>query len=161
VGIEALNPVTILRITHTALMGAAEAFPAVAIAFWRDTTADGGVLRKWAGNLGRKPALGRMAHLICEMGTRMEQAGLGRRADFPMAMTQDQLADALGLTAVHVNRTLQTLRADGLVRTSHRRIEVLDWDRLAACAEFQDDYLQYGRQRRPRHGAAAASYSMA
>ena len=152
-GIEALNPVTILRVSHSGILGVAAAFPAIAMAFWRDTTADSGILTKWAGNLGRKPALARMAHLICEIGTRMQQAGLGTRTDFPLSMTQDQLADTLGLTAVHVNRTLQTLRTNGLVRTSHKRMEVLDWARLAAIAEFQEEYLQYLRRHAPAPGA--------
>lgn len=145
-GIEALNPVTIFRVAHSALLGAAETYPAIARAFWRDTTADGGIFTKWAANLGRKPALARMAHLICEIGTRMEHAGLGLRTDFPLNLTQEQLADALGLTPVHVNRTLQALRADGLVRTGNKRIEVLDWDGLTACADFREDYLQFMRR---------------
>lgn len=158
-GIEAVNPVTILRVPHSALVDAAVAYPSIAKAFWRDTIADCGILSKWMGNLGRKPALSRMAHLICEMGTRMEHAGLGTRIDFPISLTQDQLADALGLTSVHVNRTLQTLRAERLVRTEHKRIAVLDWDRLAACADFQEDYLQFVRQ--PRRVPEAPVYSLA
>lgn len=154
-GIEALNPVMVLRIAHTALRAVADAFPAIAFAFWRDSAADGAILAKWAGNLGRKSALARTAHLICEVGTRMQHAGLGTRTDFPINITQDQLADALGLTAVHVNRTLQTLRAGGLVRTSHKRIEVLDWAGLAVCAEFQEDYLHYVG-RRTRAGTSRA-----
>jgi len=152
--IEALNPVTILRVAHTALLAAAEAYPAIGKAFWRDTTADGGIFAKWTANLGRKPAHARMAHLICEIGTRMEHAGLGTRTDFPITVTQDQLADALGLTAVHVNRMLQALRAEGLVRTGHKRIEILNWDALAACADFQEDYLQFVRDAAPTPPAA-------
>lgn len=158
-GVEAVNPITILRVPHAALMNAADAYPAIARAFWRDTTADACILTKWTGNLGRKPALTRMAHLICEIGTRMERAGLGTRTDFPLNLTQDQLADSLGLTAVHVNRTLQTLRARQLVRTEHRRIQVPDWDGLAACADFQPDYLQFVR--RPAQVLEAPVYSLA
>jgi CRP-like cAMP-binding protein len=153
-GIEALNPVTILRVAHKDLLSAAEAHPAIGRAFWRDTTADGGIFAKWAANLGGKPARARLAHLICEIGTRMEHAGLGTRTDFPITVTQDQLADALGLTPVHVNRTLQALRAERLVRTGHKRIEVLDWDGLTACADFQEDYLQFVRDVAPAPEAA-------
>jgi CRP-like cAMP-binding protein len=149
-------------VPHAALLGAAETYPAIARAFWRDTTADGGIFSKWAANLGRKPALGRMAHLICEMGVRMEQAGIGTRTDYPIDVTQDQLADALGLTPVHVNRTLQTLRAERLIRTARKRIEVLDWDGLVARADFNPGYLQYSRH--PSYAPATAveqSFSIA
>jgi CRP-like cAMP-binding protein len=158
-GIEAVNPIIILRVPHAALIAVANAYPAIARAFWRDTTADAGILSKWVGNLGRRPALARMAHLICEIGTRMEYAGIGTRADFPINLTQDQFADTLGLTPVHVNRTLQALRAKQLVRTGQKRIEVPDWDGLAACADFQEDYLQFVR--RPTHAPEAPVYSMA
>lgn len=161
-GVEALNPLTILRIPHGALLDAAESHPAIARAFWRDTTADGGIFTKWAANLGRKPALGRMAHLICEMGVRMEQAGLGTRTDYPIEVTQDQLADALGLTPVHVNRTLKTLRAAQLIRTGRKRMEVLDWHGLVARADFDAGYLQFLRHPAKAPAAAAArDYSMA
>lgn len=160
-GIEAVNPVTILRVPHAALLAAARDYPAIAHAFWRDTTADAGILSKWVGNLGRKTAIGRMAHLICEVGTRMEHAGLGTRTDFRMSLTQEQLSDALGLTSVHVNRTLQTLRGEGLVRTEYKRIEVLDWNGLATCADFHEDYLQYIRQPSPRPSPATADYCVA
>lgn len=160
-GVEALNPLTILRIPHAALLDAAESYPAIARAFWRDTTADGGIFTKWAANLGRKPALGRMAHLICEMGVRMEQAGIGTRTDYPIDVTQDQLADALGLTPVHVNRTLQTLRAERLIRTARKRIEVLDWDGLVARADFNPGYLQYSRHPAYAPARAERTYGMA
>lgn len=158
---QALNPVTILRIAHRVLLAAADAHPAIGRAFWRDTTADGGILTKWTANLGRKSARARMAHLFCEMGTRMEHAGLGARTDFPAVMTQDQLADTLGLTSVHVNRTLQSLRASGLIRTRPRRVEVLDWDGLSSCADFREDYLQFIQRPAPRTGRVPPSYCLA
>jgi CRP-like cAMP-binding protein len=71
----------------------------------------------------------------------MEDAGLGTRTEYALPITQVQLADALGLTSVHVNRTLQTLRRDHVVRTEQRNIHIDDWDRLAQLAEFDPEFL--------------------
>lgn len=75
--ITALTHVRVLFVPHQALLEAAFENPGLAIAFWRDSTADGSMLAKWIGNLGRKDAAARLAHLFCEMGLRMEVAGLG------------------------------------------------------------------------------------
>lgn len=140
-GITALSPTTVLFVPHVELRRLAITYPNIALAFWRDTTADALVLAKWVGNLGRQEARARLAHLLCEMGVRLELAGLGSRSSFILDATQEQLADALGLTAVHVNRTMQVLRRDGLVVTRNRTVEVADWQRLAAVAEFDASYL--------------------
>lgn len=71
----------------------------------------------------------------------MEQAGLGTRRGYPLPLTQEQIADALGLTAVHVNRTLKTLRDDALLRTEQRMVHIEDWDRLVTAAEFDPAFL--------------------
>ncbi len=76
------------------------------------------------------------------MGLRSEAAKLGTRTDFDLPMTQEQLADAVGITAVHVNRTLQLLRKDAGLTFKRPRVGVEDWGRLVALAEFEPDYLQ-------------------
>jgi CRP-like cAMP-binding protein len=75
------------------------------------------------------------------MGLRMEAAGLGERTGYELPITQTQLADALGITSVHVNRTLQALRRDRIVRTEQRRIYIDDWGRLSDLAEFDPEFL--------------------
>ncbi|WP_114951484.1 Crp/Fnr family transcriptional regulator [Sphingosinicella terrae] len=147
-GIEALTTTTVLHVPHAELKRVASEHPGLALAFWRDTIADASILAKWVVNLGRKSAQSRIAHLLCEMGVRMEQAGLGRRAAFAFDITQNQLADAMGLTAVHVNRTLQAMRGDALVRFAGRTVELHDWDRLARIAEFDPAFLQVMRGER-------------
>ena len=144
-GITALSPATVVRVPHKELLEVARAYSAIMLAFWRDTVADGSVLAKWVGNLGRQDARARLAHVLCEIGIRMELAGLGTRTAFELDATQDQLADALGLTAVHVNRTLQRLRAERAVMTRGHVVEVLDWPRLADIAEFDPDFLLLGK----------------
>lgn len=140
-GFEALTTSTVLHIPHYELRNVATAYPAIASAFWRDTTADASVLAKWVGNLGRRDAASRIAHLFCELGTRMEHAGLGSRTEFALPITQAQIADAMGLTSVHVNRTLQAMRGERILRTERRTIYVEDWDRLVAIAEFDPEFL--------------------
>ena len=140
-GIEALTATTTLRVPHAPLRHLTVQFPAIAFAFWRDTVTDASILAKWISALGRRSAKSRLAHLICEMGIRMEQAGLGTTAHFRLPATQAQLADVLGLTAVHLNRTFQALRRDGALFTHGFDVKVTDFDRLREIAEFDAQYL--------------------
>ena len=133
-GMSAIAAGTVLEIPHAQLRELAGAYPQIAMAFWREAVVDASILAKWLGNLGRQDARARLAHLLCEMGVRLENVGLGSRTCFVLGTTQEQLADALGLTAVHVNRTMQVLRQEGLITTRSHRVEVADWDRLADAA---------------------------
>lgn len=144
-GITALTPSTIIRVPHEALREAADQHPALATAFWRDTVADAAALAKAAANIGRKDAQARLAHLFCELGIRMEAAGLGTRTHYRLPVNQEQLADATGLTSVHVNRMLRMLREAGLVEFRGQQVEVTDPQRLASVAEFDPRYLLLDR----------------
>ena len=147
--ITAVSAATVKFIPHFQLRELCNRHPAIAIAFWRDGTVDASIFAKWVGNLGRKDAKARIAHIFCEMGTRMEAAGLGTRVSFDLPATQDQLADAAGLTSVHVNRTLQELRREGLLTFERGRLEIPNWDRLAEVAEFDPAYLILDNPRQP------------
>ena len=140
-GIEALAPTAFLRIPHKDLRQLTVDYPAIAAAFWRDTIVDASILAKWISALGRRSAPARLAHLLCEVGLRMEQSGEGSRNHFVFRATQGHIADLLGISAVHVNRTLQSLRASGLVRAEHYTYQIDDFDALAAFAEFNSAYL--------------------
>lgn len=147
-GIVALTQTQTTFIPHDELRSLVERYPAIALAFWRDTAADGSILAKWVGNLGRRDARARLAHLLCEMALRFEAAGVGSREHFRFDVSQLNLADALGLTSVHVNRTLQSMRAEGLIRTEGRDFFVDDWPRLTRFARFDPDYLLVGQPQR-------------
>lgn len=140
--ITALTDAQIVFVPHKNLWDATCRHPNLAIAFWRDGMAQSAILAKWVGNLGRKNATARVAHLICEMGLRAEAANLGTRSNFELPMTQEQLADAVGITSVHVNRTLQLLRRDAGLTVKRPRVGVEDWNHLAQLAEFDPDFLQ-------------------
>jgi CRP-like cAMP-binding protein len=141
-GMAALTQSTVLHVPHKEIRRLAVSHPTVALAFWRDGTVDSSILAKWIGNLGRQDARARVAHMLCELGMRLEVAGLAiERTCFTLDLTQEQLADAVGLTPVHVNRTMQALRRMDLIGTSGRTVNVKSWDGLAEEAEFNPDYL--------------------
>jgi CRP-like cAMP-binding protein len=116
--------------------------PAVGRAMWIDTLVDASIFREWVANVGRRDAQTRIAHLLCEFALRLKVAGLGEQTNYELPMTQEQLADATGLTSVHVNRTLMNLGTAGLIeRSNPRRIVIGDWRKLAEAGDFDSGYL--------------------
>lgn len=140
-GLTALAPSTILRVSHADLRHLAATQPGVAEAFWRDCVADGSIFSQWVVNVGRRDAMGRLAHLFCEMAIRCERVGQGDRRSFRLPATQTDLGDATGLTSVHVNRTLKALRTQSIVTAQGGLVTVHDWDRLVSIGEFDDGFL--------------------
>ena len=140
--IQALTRMQVAQIPLPALTALVRANPTVARAIWTENLIDSSIQREWTANVGRRDARTRIAHLLCEIGIRQEEAGLSSRTDFELPLTQEQLADATGLTAVHVNRVLGQLRADGIIGGKHRNIQVPDWDRLAAVGDFRTSYMR-------------------
>ena len=116
--------------------------PRIAHAMWIDTLVDGSIFREWIMNVGRRDARTRIAHLLCEFALRLKLEGLGQDNAYELPMTQEELADATGMTSVHVNRTLKQLDADGLIdRLNPRAIHIGDWRRLAEAGDFDSNYL--------------------
>ena len=104
---------------------------------------DFAILREWLLNVGQRNALEKLAHFFCEMQFRLESGGqVDEDGSFELPVNQSTLADTTGLTPVHVNRTLQRLRSEGLIRLCHRRLMILDFERLAALAAFDGSYLR-------------------
>ena len=96
---------------------------------------------EWIANVGARSAHQRVAHLICEMGLRLAAVGRAQDNSFEWPMTQIEVADATGLSAIHVNRVIRRLRADGLIELTGKTIKVGDWDALQNAGEFKPDYL--------------------
>ena len=98
--------------------------------------------------MGRRSKKSHLAHLICELYVRLNVVGLVQEAGFQLDLSQAEVADTLGVSLVHLNKTLQSLRRDGLVRWTNRVVTILDWDRLVHVAEFDDTYLNLRREPR-------------
>ena len=139
--ITALTTSTVLQIPRDALRQLASDHRGIAAAFWRGCAVEGSITTQWLVGIGRRDARARLAHLLCEMGVRWQRTGRYDCHRFPFPMTQEQIADALALTAVHVNRTLQTLRREGLIQVANREVIILDWGALADAASFDGAYL--------------------
>ncbi|MGH1591670.1 Crp/Fnr family transcriptional regulator [Methylobacterium phyllosphaerae] len=102
-------------VQHDAVRALLREHPRLNAVFWRATLIDAALVREWMLNTGRREAYARMAHLFCELVTRLDAVGLAPDRTCDLPMTQPELADALGITPVHVNRTIRDLKAAGLV----------------------------------------------
>jgi CRP-like cAMP-binding protein len=118
-----------------------DSHPRIARALWVDTLIDAAIFREWVVNIGRRDARERLAHLFCEVARRLQVAGLGSTSNYELPMTQEQLADATGLTPVHVNRTLRAMEAESLIRRDRRHVAIPSWERLRSVAGFSELYL--------------------
>jgi CRP-like cAMP-binding protein len=125
---------------HAALRAMNERHPRIAAALWRATLIDAAIFRQWMVNVGRKSAYSRVAHLLCELVALARSVGLNEYV-IEHRPTQEELGNALGLSIVHVNRTMRALREAGLVATEGRRLVVLDWEVLQSAGEFDPAYL--------------------
>jgi len=121
------------------------AHPEVGMAMWFETLVEAAIFREWVLNVGRRDARMRIAHLLCEFALRLELAELGKQTAYELPITQEQLADAVALTSVHVNRTLMKLEQDGLIARTKRVIAIVDWKALVKVADFEPRYLHLDR----------------
>lgn len=148
--LTALQDSVVLRIDHHGLRELACRSPLVAEAFWRDTTVDANIATERVFALGRLSALSRIAHLLSELSVRHEAIGDDPCA-FPLHMSQVHIAEATGLTSVHVNRMFRELRERGLVEVTRLGAVIHDRAQLAKIGQFSPDYLhlpQVGIERR-------------
>ena len=146
--VVALKACTVGFVPHENLREITESSPHLGRLLWLSTAIDGAIQRAWIVSMGRRSARGQLAHLICELYARMEVIGLVDGDRFEIPITQAELADMMGMSTVHANRTLQELRAENLISWEHHVVTVLDADRLRHAAEFDPTYLNL--ERRPR-----------
>ncbi len=140
--LQAMSTATIVRVPHRAIRAIAARYPAIAEALWRDCMVDASILSQWVVNVGRRDAKTRMAHLLCEMAVRYRATRQSGAVLFKFPLTQTHLADATGLTPVHVNRTLKSLREDGVAIVSSGTVQILRWEELTRLGDFDRTYLQ-------------------
>jgi CRP-like cAMP-binding protein len=141
--VQALTRCDVAMVPVPALEALASAYPRISRAMWIDTLIDAAVFREWMVNVGRRDSTSRIAHLLCEYALRLHAAGLADERRYELPMTQEQIADAVGLTPVHVNRVLQDLGRKRLIVRDKRAVEILDWDGLRDVGDFNSRYLHF------------------
>lgn len=139
--IMTITPCTMVEIPRASILDLTYHHPRVTQALWWATLVDEGILREWLASAGQRDAGKRMAHLFCELLVRLRQVGLADENSFAFPVTQIELGDILGITSVHVNRTLQELRTADLVDLTKRRVVIPDVQRLTAYCSFDPNYL--------------------
>ena len=139
--VVALTPARVATVAHQDLEEIMVAFPRLTRVLWFLTALDAALHREWEVSLGRRSALSRLAALLCELRARLATVGLADETDFVLRLTQAQLAECMGLTPVHVNRTLRELRERGLADVRRGEVRLLDLPALRAVAEWSPNYL--------------------
>lgn len=143
-----LTPCRVVLVPHARLKEITEDQPHLARVYWFLTALDAAIHREWELSLGRRSAIQRIAHLICELRVRLGLIDQADDSGFALPLTQADLSDCTGLTPVHVNRTLRELRERGLMDLRGKRVAISDLPGLRALAEFDDAYLYLRREDR-------------
>ena len=136
-----LTECRVATVPHERVRRLCEQYPRLQRVYWLMTNIDAAIQRELALSLGQRSALSRMAHLFCELYARLEVVGKARNDAYEFPLTKRELSECLGLTVVHVNRTLQELRRRGLVELENRHLKILDRRGLTGVAEFDPAYL--------------------
>jgi CRP-like cAMP-binding protein len=139
--VATLGQVEIATFDHETLARLGADNPHLTRMLWYSTLLDAAMHREWIFRLGRLGALGRVAHFFCELDMRLHLVGLSDEHSFTLPLTQADLAEATGLTGVHVNRTLRRLREEEVMSFRNGEVAIYDVARLARIGEFDPDYL--------------------
>jgi CRP-like cAMP-binding protein len=139
--VRTLTPATIVALPRSRALALVDEYPGIARAFTALAIIETAIASKWMLSLGRRSAHGRIAHLLCEIVTRLGVKG-EKDIIVPFPLRQEQVGDVLGLTAVHVNRMIRQLRGEGLIDISDRGLRVCDLVALRHAAGFDPAYLQ-------------------
>ena len=139
--VQALTRMEGAFIPREAIKELAFARPSVGEALWLEALVEGAISREWIMNVGRRDAMTRVAHLLCEFAYRLEAVGEDAGCQYELPMTQEQLADTVGLTPVHVNRTLKALDKAGLTKRTRKSVTITDLKALARAGDFRSTYL--------------------
>jgi CRP-like cAMP-binding protein len=140
-GVVTLTPCKVALVPHETLRRIVKGYPHLTQLLWFTTLVDAAIQREWMTAMGRRSSLGQVAHLLCELTLRLRAVGLVTDDGYQLPVTQTELGDALGLSLVHINRTLQELRGEGLISWKGKVVEIVDWEGLQQLAEFDPTYL--------------------
>jgi CRP-like cAMP-binding protein len=139
--IHSISPVTLGYVEHADIFRLCEVQPRVTHALWRTTLLESALYREAVLNVGHRDATTRLAHLLCELFIRLRAAGAVSAMRYRLPITQSDLADITGMSTVHVNRVLRTLRMSGMLTFSRGVVEIKAWENLADLADFDPMYL--------------------
>lgn len=139
--VTTLSICRVVRLSGDVVTRLLEEHPAIAKALRISTLVDEATLREWLVNVGCRSAIERIAHLLCELLVRLQIVGFASADSYELPVTQLDLADTVGLSNVHVNRSLQELRRQGVIELKGRSLKILDRQRLRTIAEFNARYL--------------------
>lgn len=137
----AITECKIALVTHDSLNAAIDRVPSLSRILWRESVVQASIGREWMTGIGRRTAHERVAHLLCELAFRLKAIGVTNSCAAELPLTQLVLGDATGLSVVHVNRVLQRLRSQTLVRVTMGKISIIDWPGLSELARFRSEYL--------------------
>lgn len=140
-GIQAITPSTVATVTRAEMQELMDRHPNIASAMYSAQLIDEGVMRSWIVSMGRRSSTERVAHLICELYLRGRNIGLTTGDEFALPLSQLVLADALGMTAVHINRVLKELRLAGAMTLKRGSVTIIDPMQLVRIAGFDENYL--------------------
>ena len=153
--IGALSPLKLAEISEEKLLELTESSTRLARALWWNSLVEEAIAREWTVNVGRRDALERMAHLLCEVFVRLDVVGLAEGNSCELPVTQAELGDALGLSHVHTNRTLQELRGRDLITLKGKSLTIHDLPALKDLALFNPNYLHLDHEGRDYDANAA------
>ncbi len=140
-GIAAVTKCAVAKVPHGIIREITERYPALTRSLMWDLAVDAAIFREWMVTLGRRSAREKVAHLLCELMVRLQFVGLSENSGYELAPRQADLGDALGLSTVHVNRTLQELRAEGLIVSHGKLLTIPDLEKVKQVAGFSPAYL--------------------
>ncbi|MBZ9653664.1 Crp/Fnr family transcriptional regulator [Phyllobacterium lublinensis] len=140
-GIVALTPCRVALFDHKDINLITEKFPHLTRLLWLQTLIDGAIHREWIVGMGRRSKKTHLSHLICELYVRLQVVGQTSGGSFNFPLTQSELADVMGISIVHLNKSLQMLRQENLFTWASKAVNILDWERLAEYADFNPLYL--------------------
>ncbi|MDB5414524.1 MAG: crp [Rubritepida sp.] len=143
-----LTAVTFAQLSLSAVDELSANYPRISTALAWQSEVQAAVQREWVVNLGQRGATERMAHLLCEIHMRLWMVDLAEHGSCEMPLTQADLAETMGLSAVHVNRVLQELRSAGLIVLRGRTLTIPNLDALREIAMFDPGYLHAEREGR-------------
>lgn len=138
--IATLTEAQVVRLPRQAILDLLKQ-PSISHAMLMATLVDEATLREWLVNVGQRPAAKRLAHFLCEWHRRLEVVGLVDNEVCELPITQAELADTVGLSTVHLNRSLQRLRDEGLIIFKQKRLAIPDVTRLREVCDFRQNYL--------------------